>query len=251
MDDNEKYKKILDSELTTKTKYNYINALKRLTNDFNDIESIIKEVSTFKQTIQKTMYNALLKIKEEQRYKDERDRIIKEMDIIQEEKEQFNIDYDKLVKKYKKIKIANSIKLIYTLLLFYPNQRREDYYKLKWGDYNSEDGVITFKQLVKSKTTQELELKLSEEDKKIFDLWKSGDDKYIFHNGVTLNCFGRMMREENEKTFGIKAGMSIYRKLISIKYKDELDNINNLIEFGKMQNHTLATILKYYTKANK
>lgn len=241
---------INNSSLAPTTKKAYIKYIKGLKlRDLNDVERAKYKIKNSRaKSTAMGIYSALLKATNNDVY---RQLIIEERtkaSATQETKQVCSLDHEDILKKYNLVKDLDGY-LIFTLFVKYPNLRVGDYYNLKWKDFDSEKGTIRFHNLIKSKTVNEVSLKLSEEDRTRFTKHVKDDDAYMFHTGEhTTESFAERLSNLTYATFGIKGGASNFRRLIYLKYKDIGDRIRCLVNDGLQQNHKVDVIAKWYMK---
>ncbi len=165
------------------------------------------------------------------------------------------LDIDSLRLKFKNAKgMSESEKLLYTLLLDYPTLRRNDYFSVKFKDYNPNTdnyydrklGRFVFNTLVKvplKPGTQHFIL-LNKSDKTRFNRFKGS----CFISGA-LSKWEKRIKEINKTVFGLDYGISIFRKITYTEFSPEFFiELNRFLKIAMSQNHTLGTIMTYYLR---
>jgi hypothetical protein len=233
----------------TKRKYkNYIKKIYNLGITLNETEKIKEAILNSKPSVQSMFAGAIYKVTQDKEFTEEHLKLNENYKKNhQEQKETFRCDIKRLMRKYYKISNEDSDKLIFTLLLRYPNERVRDYYNLKWKDYDN--GIIHFHDLVKSKTIKEVKLKLKPQDKRLFDEAKKDNEVYIFHKGISPDSFRKKLSIKVKEKLGIENGSSQFRRLFCVNYDDETwKAVEEIVEKARQQNHTITSVLSYYRK---
>lgn len=256
---------INNTEYKEKTKQEYIyiiNRLKQYNETLNDIKNLMKFIKN-KYTLNSSIKIINLvanyfKNIDEIKYKffnNERNKIKDEI-YKQDKSEVFKgngiDDYNKIIDNLEN----NNWKLIFLLLINYPNLRISDYYSIKiTPDDKKKDNYFTknftkiiFKHLVKENKNNKnnISIKLKTEHQKLF---KEILTDYQFNNlnlNLNVESFKKQLNRLSKKYFSISP--SDFRKLI---YKENIphgfkETYNKLEKIANNQNHNLKTSLQYY-----
>ncbi len=248
-----------------KTKQEYIYIINRLNqydktlDDIKNLLKFIKEnytlnssikiinlIANYFKNIDEIKYNFFNnernKIKEEI-YKQDKSKVFKGNGIN---------DYNKILDTLEN----NNWKLIFLLLINYPNLRISDYYSIKINPIDKKkDNYFTknftkiiFKHLVKENKNNKnnISIKLKPEHKKLF---KEILTNYEYNNlnlNLNIGSFKKQLNRLSKKYFSISP--SDFRKLI---YKENVPSgfkeiYNKLEKIANNQNHNLKTSLQYY-----
>ena len=251
------------SDYQSKTKYDYtkfISKLKNYNESLNDSDKLIKFISdnyTLNSAIK--VLNLIVNHHKNNEIKHKffynaRDNIYKELkgndkgEIFKGNGVQ---DYNKIIDNLDN----TNWKLIFILLVNYPNLRISDYHsiKIKPDDKNIDNYItpdfkqIIFNKLVKVNTDNKdkITIDLKPQDQELFKKVLLDDYKYNYiHPNLKLDSFKKHLNRLSHKLFGIQP--SAFRKL---NYQDPKikEGIKKLHDIAQKQNHSVKTSMQYYT----
>lgn len=246
--------------LSENTKKQYTLMLKKLekiyNDDINDYENVMKALDSYSISSKKSTLAVLYKVTSNEKYKDEMYKINEQLDKNQEEKEDFSIDIDNIIKKYNEMEL-NSMKLLFMLAIFYPNVRVSDYHSIKIKSIHKKkdnyysNGVVVFNNVCKVNNKEVITIELSEEHKQLFEkISNDSDSEFLFNQVIKAKSFSKSLSTFTNKYFGITGGFSTFRKMTYQREfnNEELDTVKKFVNVNMKQNHSPNTAIKYYTK---
>lgn len=244
------------SQATKKMYLSVLNQFKKYyQGDFKDPKKVIEAMSNLKITTQHKLISLLKTYRpNEQKYIEIFEKSVKENnEKPQKEIPEFNLE--ELKQKISEI-TSPEYKLLYTILVNHPVLRASDYYSLsikkrsKNYNYIQTNGKLVFNYASKVPLKEPIKLQLSPEIAKMCKkiLPKIRKERDTLFEG-SIQSFTRRTLKYNE-FLGLPGGISIFRKLTSnTKFtKDEIDATKRLIDVAENQNHSISTLLKFYTK---